>query len=438
MTAKNEHSRHCARFTASEQWQRRAARSIPLGTQTFSKSFQQFPQGYSPLFLDRGKGGRVWDLDGNRFVDLICGLLPVVLGYKDTDVDQAILEQLDKGITFSLASKLEAQLAERLVDLIPCAEMVRFGKNGTDATSGAIRLARAHTSKNHVLAVGYHGWQDWYIGATTRNLGVPDEIQRLTRKVPYNDLSAIATAFREVDDDVAAVIMEPMNTDEPHDGYLEELASFVKKHGTLLIFDEVITGFRYSNGGAQELFGVTPDLACFGKALGNGMPISALVGRTDIMQLMSQVFYSSTFGGETLSLAAAIAVVDKFKSEPVVDRLWSTGELMTSHAEKAINEFDLEDSIQLLGKPPWKIFAVKDHSHGSKEAIKTLLLKGMIESGVLTGGAQNICYAHNNEDIKTVATAYHNTMGLISEALSRPGLDERLDCPPVMPVFAVR
>jgi glutamate-1-semialdehyde 2,1-aminomutase/spore coat polysaccharide biosynthesis protein SpsF len=411
---------------------------IPLGTQTFSKSHQQFPEGHSPLFLERGEGGRVWDVDGNEFVDLICGLLPVVLGYRDPDVDAAVRAQLERGVSFSLATTLELDLAERLVATIPCADMVRFGKNGSDATSAAVRLARAATGRDHVLAIGYHGWQDWYIGATTRCLGVPEPVRRLTHKLPYNDLNAVQAAFAEYRDEIAAVILEPMNTTDPAAGYLEELASYCRNRGTVFIFDEIITGYRFAVGGAQDLFGVTPDLACFGKGMANGLPISAVVGRGDLMRLMEEVFYSSTFGGEALSIAAAIAVIDKMVREPVIERLWRTGAAMAARAQEAIAVNGLNNVIALTGKDPWRILAFNDHPHGSKEAIKTVFLREMLAAGVLTAGAHNICYAHNDDDVERVGAAYAAAAAKIAEALSRPQLDDRLDVPVIRPVFAVR
>ncbi len=253
----------------------RAERVIPLGAQTFSKSKIQLPPGAAPLFVTHGDGGRVFDVDGNEYVDLISALMPNVLGYRDPDVDLAIRRQLTRGISFSLPTELESQLAERLVAHVPCAEMVRFGKNGTDATSAAIRLARAATRRDRIMLCGYHGWQDWYIGATSRNLGVPAAVSALSHPVPYGDIAAVEALFAKYPASFAALIVEPAGATEPAPGYLQELKDLVHRHGAILIFDEIITGFRWSIGGAQSYYGVAPDLACFGKAMGNGMPISA-------------------------------------------------------------------------------------------------------------------------------------------------------------------
>ncbi|MDO8605305.1 MAG: aminotransferase class III-fold pyridoxal phosphate-dependent enzyme [Phaeospirillum sp.] len=416
---------------------KRAEAVIPLGSQTFSKSRLQYPAD-SPMFLTHGQGGKVWDVDGNCYVDMVCGLLPVVLGYQDPDVDAAIRAQLTSGISFSLASTLETELAERLVELIPCAEMVRFGKNGTDATSAAIRLARAFTGRDRVAVCGYHGWQDWYIGSTTRNKGVPAAVQGLTHTFAYNNLDSARQLFKDHPGEMAALIMEPMNATDPEPGYLAELKALCHANGALLVFDEVITGFRYALGGAQSLFGVTPDLASFGKSMGNGMPISAVMGRADIMHEMENVFISGTFGGEALSLAASIATIDKMKREPVIETLWRTGALLATEVAKLAAGHGLSEVFGLLGRAPWMILAVQDHPTARKEAIKTLFAREMLRAGVLFLASHNVCYAHDAEDINRVLTAWDIALAKVAEELATGRLEERLPCPAVMPVFKVR
>ncbi len=426
------------RYKNSQLLLERAEKSIPLGSQTFSKCYTQYPHAASPLFLTHGKAGRVWDVDDNEYVDLVCGLLPVVLGYCDPDVDQAITRQLGKGISFSLATTLEVELAERLIEIIPCAEMVRFGKNGTDATSAAVRLARAYTGRERIMAGGYHGWQDWYIGATTRSKGIPESVRQLTHRVPYNDLDAIEQLFKAHPGEFAAFILEPMNVTNPAEGYLDGLQKLTHEHGALLIFDEVITGFRYALGGAQELFEITPDLASFGKAMGNGMPISAVVGRRDIMMEMEDIFFSSTFGGEALSLAAAIAVIDKMRSAPVIDTLWSRGRQLQEVTTRLIARYGLEKQISLSGKAPWTLLGFQDHPLARKEAIKTLYVREMLANGVLTLGSHNICYAHNEQDIRQVLSVYKTTLSKIRAEIDGGELEQNLDGPVIEPVFKVR
>jgi glutamate-1-semialdehyde 2,1-aminomutase len=224
----------------------------------------------------------------------VCSLGAVALGYGDEEIEEAVIKQLRDGVTLSLSHPIEAEVAERMIDLIPCAEMVRFAKNGTDATSGCIRLARAATGRSHVIVCGYHGWQDWFIGSTSMNRGVPSQTQSLTHAIPYNDLEALSAVIVSFPDQIAALIIEPMTSVWPEPGYLEGVRRITAEHGIVLVFDEMLTGFRFAPGGAQELFGVTPDLAAFGKALANGFPLSAIAGRRDILELMPSIFFSFT------------------------------------------------------------------------------------------------------------------------------------------------
>jgi glutamate-1-semialdehyde 2,1-aminomutase len=425
-------------FERSQHMLERAEKVIPLGSQTFSKSHIQLPPGAAPLFLTHGHGGRVWDVDGNEYVDLINALMPNVLGYRDPDVDLAVRRQLTRGISFSLPTELETRLAEWLVAHIPCAEMVRFGKNGTDATSAAIRLARAATRRDRVMLCGYHGWQDWYIGATSRSLGVPAAVSALSHMVFYGDLVAVEALFVEHPGEFAALIIEPAGTAEPPPGYLLALKELVHRHGALLIFDEMITGFRWSLSGAQAYYGVFPDLACFGKAMGNGMPISAVVGRADLMRLMEDIFFSGTFGGEALSLAAAIATVEKIERDKVTERLWQVGGELKRRVVEKIAGAGLDDVIELLGTGVWAILSYKDHPRGSKEAIKTLLLREMIAAGVLINASHNICFAHSDADIAHVLAAYDHALGVLREALNHGDINKRIGNQVIKPIFSVR
>src|SRR3989344_9502750 len=272
------------KFTKSNKLLKKIGAKIPLASQTFSKSHLQYIQGCSPLFATRAKGARIWDVDGNEYIDFISGLLPVILGYRYRVVDDAIKRQLKAGIIFSLSSPLEYELAQLLIKHIPAAEMVRFGKNGSDVTAGAVRLARAVTGREHIAYAGYHGWHDWYIGATTRSLGVPKSTRELTHKFEYNNLASLEKIFADHPGTVAAVIMEPEGAVAPEKNFLNDVRELAHKNGALLIFDEIITGFRWSLGGAQKYYGVTPDLSSFGKSMANGMPISALVGTKKYME----------------------------------------------------------------------------------------------------------------------------------------------------------
>jgi glutamate-1-semialdehyde 2,1-aminomutase len=411
----------------------RAISVIPTASQTFSKSHYSLPKGAAPLFVEKGKGSHVWDVDGNEYVDLVNGLLSVSIGYCDNDVDEAIIKQLKNGINFSLPHTLEAQVAEKLIDLIPCAEMVRFGKNGTDVTSAAIRLARAFTGKNRVAICGYHGWQDWYIGTTSRNLGVPSAVSDLSVTFKFNDLPSLESLFLRYND-IGAVILEPMAAIEPQPSFLTGVRSLCDKYGAILIFDEMITGFRLHRGGAQTLFGVTPDLATFGKGMANGMPISAVVGRKDIMLYMDKIFFSGTFGGETLSLAAANCVIEKYMTLPITEHFYKMGKKLTDGINALIVKHGV-NWFSLIGHESWKVMSI---DHDQDTLIKSLIIQTLSDNGVLSIGSHNMSFSISDNDIEQVLKAYDQSFNLINTGIANNSLVGMLKGQQIEPIFNVR
>ncbi len=421
-------------YTKSNLALEEALRVIPMGSQTFSKSHYCLPKGAAPLFLESGIGSMVTDIDGNNYIDLVNGLLCVSLGYNDKDVNQAIVDQLHKGISFSLPHRLETEVSQLLVELIPCAEMVRFGKNGTDVTSASVRLARAVTGRDHISVCGYHGWQDWYIGTTTRDLGVPDSVKSLSHTFNYNDLASLKENFIK-NPDTAAVIMEPMGAIYPNSGFLEGVRSLCDEYGALLIFDEIITGFRVHIGGAQSLFGVTPDLATFGKGMANGMPLSAIVGKAVYMERMEDIFFSGTFGGETLSLAAAKETIVKMKNNNVVAHLDSVGKYIAEGINKIISELGIT-WLKLVGHNSWKVILVEA---GSKTQLyKTLLIQYLLHNGVLTIGTHNISFSFTMIQADKVIVAYRESLLVIEHAIKNRCEQSLLKGEVLKPVFKVR
>jgi glutamate-1-semialdehyde aminotransferase len=399
-----------------------------------SKSPSQWVQGVSPNYVSRAPGAHVWDVDGNRYLDFPMALGPVLLGHAYPAVNEAIAAQLADGITFTLPHPLEVEVAERLHELVPGAERVRFAKSGSDVTSAAVRLARAFTGREVVLAAGYHGWHDWYVASTSRNLGVPEALRELVRPVPFGDLDQLEAALG-ADGGVAAVILEPATAITPSSDYLRAAIELARDSGALCIFDEVITGFRWAPGGAQEHFGVTADLACFGKALGNGMPISALTGRAEVMDLLEEVFVSGTHGGETLSLAAARATLDVVASEPVTAHVWRLGSVLREGLSGLIARHGLEQWVDCMGAPPWTIVAVREPG-GRADVLpaKSLLQQELLLRGVLFNGSHFVSFSHTDEDIDKALRAYDEALGVLAHALP-DGVEERLLGPPLSPVF---
>ena len=426
-----------SRFLESERLLRLAEAVIPLGSQTFSKSRTQYPVGVSPFFASKGSGSYLWDVDGNKYVDLVASLAAVTLGYGDPEINKAVKRQLKKGVSLSLSSKLETIVAEKIIDLVPSAEMVRFAKNGSDATSAAVRIARYFTGRDHIISIGYHGWHDWYIGSTTRSMGVPSAVQALTLSARYNDLSHVENLFEEAKGDVAAVILEPMNSVDPAPGYLESLRNFCSSNNILLIFDEVITGFRFARGGAQELFGVTPDLSCFGKGIANGFPISVIAGRREIMEGFKEVFFSGTFGGELLSLTAANVVLDKVRDNRVIPELYRVGQAIQQGllGEISRNKYEF---VNISGNPTWTFLNWTLSSDALQNKVKTYFLQEMFKRGILVLSTNNVTTTLSQKDISKILTAYAEVFEAISQALERDSLDALLECQPIVPLFKVR
>ncbi len=431
-------SKAYANFDRSDDLLRQAQDLIPLATQTFSKAANNFVQGAAPLFLERGEGAHVWDADGNRYVDYILGLMPNVLGYCDADVDREITTQLRKGITFSLATDLEVALAERLVRLIPSAEMVRFGKNGSDATTAAVRVARAATGRDKVIVCGYHGWHDWYVGVTSRDGGVPDAVKALTVETPFNDLAAFEQIVNADSANIAAVIMEPTGKEIGDPDYLRFVREITEKYGIVLVFDEIVTGFRMHLSGAQAYYDVVPDLSCFGKAMANGMPISALVGRRDLMLYLEDIFVSGTFGGEALSLAAAIATIDKIERLALPERLWRHGDALILKANEIFAAHGLADVIHFDGEGWWPRLNISGIN--SPPVVTTSLIRQeLVGAGLLIVGGFNLCYDHMRKEIfcetcdRLTAAAQ-----MLQESLNASEPESYLRGERVRPQFSVR
>ncbi len=426
------------RYKTSRDTLARALKTIPLGSQTFSKSKTAYPYGISPHFIVKGSGSHVWDIDNNEYIDFVNALAAITLGYNDPDVTCAVKSQLDDGTIFSLPHELEIRVAEKITEMVPCAEMVRFGKNGSDATAGAVRLARAFTGRDHVAVCGYHGWQDWYIGSTSRDLGVPKEVSALTHTFQYNNIESLYNLFHSFPGDIACVIMEPMNSTEPENCFLEEIRDLTEKNGCLLIFDEMVTGFRFARGGAQEYFGVIPDIAAFGKGLSNGYPVSAIAGRADVMKLMEEIFFSFTFAGETLSLAAAEAALTRIQKEDVIESFWIQGGKIVDGIQRLIKKYALEDAVSLYGKQCWPIMKFKDSVHFSQWEIKTLFLQEVFKRGILVLGSHNMSYAHTDSDIERLLIVYDEVFSIIKDGLINRGINKMLQVEPLIPLFSVR
>lgn len=425
------------RYEQSESHLARAQTTIPIGSQTFSKSRTQYPVGISPLYIDKAKGCHVWDLDGNKYIDLVSALASITLGYADKGVNRAVSRQLKRGVSFSLPGKLEAEVAEMLCEIIPSAEMVRFGKNGSDATSAAVRLARAFTGRDHILVCGYHGWQDWYIGSTSRNKGIPEQVSSLTHQVEYNNILSLSRLIDTYPDQIACLVMEPMNSNFPDSGYLEAVRNLTEKNGIVLVFDETITGFRFARGGAQELFGVTPDLSTFGKGIANGFPLSAVVGKREIMMEMEEIFFSGTFGGELLSLAAAREVLIRHQTNDVCGQLNQLGERLNNSINSMFENYKLSEVLRLSGHPTWQFLGWTKTAEHEVDELKTYFMQEAFSSGLLVLGTLNITLSHLKQE-KHILDKFDSVLSKLSATLQSGQLRDLLQVEPLRPLFKVR
>jgi glutamate-1-semialdehyde 2,1-aminomutase len=426
------------RYKHSIDYLNRAELSIPSGSQTFSKSKLLYPPGIAPLFIEKAKGVFVWDIDNNKYIDLVNSLAAVTIGYCFKKIDKAVKKQLTKGTIFSLPARLETEVAELIKQTVPSAEMVRFAKNGSDATSAAIRLARAYTGKEEIAFCGYHGWQDWYIGATNRNKGVPVDVSKLAHKFSYNDLNSLEEIFRDRPKKIAAVIMEPMNSDYPQNEFLENVKRLTHREEAILVFDETITGYRFSTGGAQLEFGVTPDLTTLGKGIANGYPLSAIAGKKEIMMEMENIFFSGTFGGELLSLAAAKVVLEMHLESNVSRRLAEIGKKISSDVNEIIIDSKLQNTLKLSGHPSWIFLNWKSTYGVAENVIKTFFMQEMFKRGVLVLSTHNVSYSYNENHIKKLSEIYSEVLNEVSLRLNDGSLQSMLNAKPIEQIFKVR
>ncbi|MGA3013237.1 MAG: aminotransferase class III-fold pyridoxal phosphate-dependent enzyme [Bacteroidales bacterium] len=415
----------------SNELYERAKGLIPCFSQTLAKGPTQYVNGLAPKYLVKGKGSHVWDADGNEYIDYNMGIGPLSLGYAYPAVNEAIKKQLEDGITFSLMHPLEVEVAEMLREIIPNAESVRFSKSGADVTSAAIRIARAYTGKNKVLCCGYHGWHDWYVSTIGLNAGIPEVVKNLTYTFSFNDLNSL---IYSIDDDVAAVILEPVVFEAPKDNFLHNVAELCKEKGIVLIFDEMWTGFRMALGGAQEYFGIEADLATFSKAIANGMPVSVLTGKKELMQVLeNQVFFFTTFGGEALSLAAIIATIREMQEKDVIQSLSSTGRILKERYNELANELGM-DYTRAIGYN-FRTMITFDEKAGDPLILKSFVQQEMIKRGILWSGMHNMSFSHSIQDIEYTLSAYRESLSLLRQAVENNTVAEQIKGIPVQPTF---
>jgi glutamate-1-semialdehyde 2,1-aminomutase len=415
----------------------RAKKVIASGTNTFSRAPGVFPDGVSPKFLERQFGSHTWDVDGNEYIDMVMGCGPVTIGHNHPDINNAIKAQLDKGILFSMLNPLEVEVAEKLVDCIPCAEMVKFSKNGSDVCAASVKIARHVTKRDIIFCWGYHGFADWYIATTDRDSGIPQAVKDLSKTFEYNDIDGLKAMFEQYKDKVAAVIMEPVIAEKPKDNFLQKVKDLTHENGSLLIFDEMISGFRFAMGGIQEYLGVIPDLATFGKGITNGMPLGVLAGKEEYMKEFDKVFLSSTYAPEALTLAATSANIDFYKKHDVINELWSKGKYIEDGFNSVIDKYSIRKNMSLAGYPVRLMVNSHDNNGVQDSKLATLYQQEMFKYGILCfSGVLMLSYSHSKEDLNLLIDAFDKTCKVIKEYFeSGKSIDSYLHGVPGAPVF---
>ena len=430
------------KFDRSNQLLTRYQGLIPGGAHTYAKGDDQYPEGMAPIIV-RGEGCRVWDVDGNEFIEYGAGLRAVTLGHVYPPVVEAARRQLDLGANFVRPALIELECAEAFLEFVPAAEMVKFCKDGSDAVSGALKLARASTGRDMVAVCGNHPFfavDVWFIGSSAMPAGFPGALRALTVKFDFNDLASLERLFDANPGRIAAVVLEAEKYSPPAPGFFAGLRELCDRYGAVFILDEMITGFRWHIGGAQARYGIEPDLSTFGKALANGFSVSALAGRRDLMRLgghdhdQERVFLlSTTHGAETHSLAAAIATMQVYRTEPVIETLWSRGERLATGLRAAASSAGVADHVPILGPPCCLVFGSRDEAGQPSQPFRTLLMQELIERGILATSLV-VNYSHTEADIDSTIEAFEGAFAVYRRALDE-GILKYLRGRPVKPAI---
>ena len=421
------------KLSKSKKLFKKVIKKIPLGCQTFSRSYLFFDKNYSPLFNSRGYKQFIFDIDNNKYLDLINALGSVSIGYGIKSINKEISKGLNNGITFSLTHPLELKVANLIQSCVKSAEMIRFAKNGSDVTTAAIRLARYYTKREKIAVCGYHGWHDWYIGSTSMDNGVPIKTKGDTLRFEFNNINSLKKLFKN--HKIAGVIIEPLSINLPKDNFLKEVQNLCRKNKSILIFDEICTGFRVSLGGAQKIYNIEPDLTTLGKGMANGMPLSALVGKRKIMKSLEKVFFSGTFGGETLSLISCLETIKFLKNKKAIDKNVKFGSIIYDSLNSYLKELNIDDILELSGHPTWLFLKIKGNSSDQK-IIRSFIFQEMIKNKILFLGSFNINYSFNINNIYKIIKVFKNIFLKIK--LNKTSLNKITYYKLPEPIFKVR
>jgi len=423
----------------STQYRKRAEKVIPHLTGTFSRAATAFIEGVYPLYIQSGNGSHFTDVDGNEYLDYLMGLGPITLGYNYAVVNQAIKKQLDKGILFSLPHTVEVELSELVSQTIPYADMVKFEKSGSNTVTAAVRAARAFTKKDSIAYCGTGGvWHDWQAAMVSRDGGVPKFNEDLIKIFDYNDSDGLEQIFEDNPNKIAAIVLEPTQFEEPKNNFLQKVRKIANDNDSLLILDEIVTGFRFDLAGAQKYFGIKGDLVCFGKGMSNGLPLSAITGPSEFMKTFDDLWVSSTNNSETLSLAGTKAVIIEMKEKNTIQHCWKIGKILFDGWNKISEKNNI--NAKMTGYPIRIDLRCFDTSGVESLPMKSFILQEMVKQNIFMSilGASYICYSHTEQDIEKTLLSFENVCGIINNKIKNDDYQKSLDGPMPKTIWSMK
>ena len=412
----------------SNHLKNRAKKVIPHLTGTFSRAAPSYVEGVFPVYAQSASGSHFVDVDGNDYIDYLMALGPITLGYNYEPVNQAIISQLKEGILFSLPHPKEVELSEKMCKVIPYTDMVKFEKSGSNAVTGAVRAARAITNKEKIAYCGSGGvWHDWQAAMVSRDNGVPKFNSELIKLFDYNDIDGLEQIFEDNKNEIAAIVLEPTMYEKPENNFLSKVRKLADQNDSLLILDEIVTGFRFDLGGAQKYFDIKGDLVCFGKGMGNGLPISAITGPSEFMKSFDDLWVSSTNNSENISLAGTIAVINEMQEKNSISHCWNMGTKLFNGWNQIVSKFDLD--AKMYGYPIRMHLQCFDSNKQESIAMKSLILQEMVKSGIFMSvlGATFLCYSHTNKDIDDTLHALENACEFVTKNVKESNYEEYLE-----------
>ena len=415
-------------LTNSNTFKERAKKVVPHLTGTFSRAAPSYVEGVFPVYVQNAHGSHFIDVDGNEYIDYVMALGPITLGYNYESINQAIISQLKEGILFSLPHPIEVELSEKICNIIPHAEMVKFEKSGSNAVTGAVRAARAFTKRDKIAYCGSGGvWHDWQAAMVSRDSGIPKFNSELIKTFDYNDADGLEQIFEDNKNEIAAVVLEPVVYEQPQNNFLNKVRQLTNQNDSVLVLDEIVTGFRFDLGGAQKYFNIKGDLVCFGKGMGNGLPISSITGSSEFMKSFDELWVSSTNNSENLSLAGTYAVIKEMQEKKTISHCWNIGKKLFDGWNQTVKKFNLD--AKMYGYPIRMHLQCFDSDKNESLSLKSLLLQEMVKNGIFMSvlGSTFICYSHSEKDVENTLISLENTCEFVTKNVKNGNYAEFLE-----------